>query len=75
MEPTPVGRTLADAIQAVVQIYQGRLQHASRFDPLTSTRAFRICASDFGHLITLPRLHEWADKRAPNVRFVAGPSR
>ena len=73
MEPTPVGRALADAIQTVVKIYKERLQHASRFEPLTSTRAFRICASDFGHLLVLPRLHEWADKRAPNVRFVAVP--
>jgi DNA-binding transcriptional LysR family regulator len=73
MEPTPVGRTLADAVQAIVKIYQGRLQHASRFEPLTSTRTFRICASDFGHLLVLPSLHEWADKRAPNVRFVAVP--
>jgi DNA-binding transcriptional LysR family regulator len=71
MEPTTVGRTLADAIHEVVNIYQGRLQHAARFEPLTSTRIFHICASDFGHLLLLPRLHQWADKLAPNVRFVA----
>jgi DNA-binding transcriptional LysR family regulator len=73
MEPTPLARTLADAIQAVIKIYHGRLQHASRFEPLTSTRAFRIYNSDLGHLITLPRLFEWANKHAPNVRFVAVP--
>src|SRR6266436_4851869 len=73
MEVTQLGHSLVDAVQEMVRIYQGRLQQAARFEPLTSTRAFRICASDFGHLLVLPRLHEWADKRAPNVRFVAVP--
>ena len=73
MEVTQVGRSLIGAVQEMVKIYQGQLQQAARFDPLTSTRAFTICASDFGHLLVLPKLHEWADRRAPNVRFVAVP--
>jgi len=39
MEPTPVGRALADAIQAVVKIYKERLQHASRFEASYLPRA------------------------------------
>jgi DNA-binding transcriptional LysR family regulator len=73
MEVTAAGRSLVGAVQEMLQIYQGRLQHAARFDPMTSTRAFRICASDFGHLLVLPKLHEWADKRAPNVQFISLP--
>jgi DNA-binding transcriptional LysR family regulator len=73
MEVTQLGNSLVDAVQEMVKIYQGRLQQAARFEPLTSTRSFRICASDFGHLLVLPRLHAWSEKRAPNVSFVAVP--
>jgi len=73
MEVTQLGSSLVDAIQQMVEIYQGRLQQAARFDPMTSTRMFRICASDLGHLLVLPKLHAWADKRAPSVSFTAIP--
>ena len=73
MEVTQVGHSLVDAVQEMVKIYQERLQQAARFEPMTSTRSFRICASDFGHLLVLPKLHAWADKKAPNVQFVAVP--
>jgi DNA-binding transcriptional LysR family regulator len=73
MEVTRLGSSLVDPIRQMVEIYNGRLQQAARFDPMTSTRAFRICASDFGHLLVLPKLHAWADKRAPNVCFTAVP--
>src|SRR5258705_13785229 len=38
MEVTQVGRSLIGAVQEMVKIYQGQLQQAARFDPMTSTR-------------------------------------
>ena len=73
MEVTQVGHSLIGAMREVVKIYQGKLQQVARFDPLTSTRAFRICASDFGHLLVLPKLHAWSNQRAPKVSFVGVP--
>ena len=73
MLPTPVGLSMVDAVQEIARIYQERLLHSGSFDAASSTRTFKIVASDFGQLLVLSALERWAEKTAPRVRFVAVP--
>lgn len=64
---------LSDAVHDMIRIYQSRLLHPAAFDPATSTRNFAIAASDFGHLLLLPSLHERLVSTAPFIHFTAAP--
>lgn len=73
MEPTPTAMACADAVASILSIHRTQLLHAGRFDPPTTTRNFKIAASDFGHLLVVSNLHRWSKEVAPLARFTAIP--
>ena len=73
MEPTPVALACAEPVADILRIHRTQLLNAGRFDPATTTRNFRIAASDFGHFLVIPRLHAWSRETAPSARFTAAP--
>lgn len=56
MEPTPCAAELAPAINDILNIYYSKLAKRREFDPQTSTRAFKIAASEIGHALVFPKL-------------------
>jgi DNA-binding transcriptional LysR family regulator len=73
MEPTPTAVACSDAVKEILSIHRIRLLHAGRFDPATTNRNFKIAGSEFGHLLGLSRLHDWARDKAPFASFTAVP--
>jgi DNA-binding transcriptional LysR family regulator len=73
MEPTPVAMASREAVEEIVEIYESKLFRLAGFDPSTASREFKIAASDFGHLLVIPRLDRALAKTAPAVRFTAVP--
>jgi DNA-binding transcriptional LysR family regulator len=73
MEPTPAAIACSDAVEEILNIYRTRLLHVGRFDPSGTYRNFKIAGSEFGQLLGLGRLHDWARDRAPLARFTAVP--
>jgi len=71
LEPTSVALSAASGVSATLEIYRTRLVANPTFDPAESRRNFLIAASDVGHLLTMPRLEQWAARTAPKVRFTA----
>jgi DNA-binding transcriptional LysR family regulator len=67
MEPTPYAARLAEPIgYALSTIYQS-LNEVSTFDPLTSTRKFKLGMTDIGEIYFLPKLMETLAQHAPGV--------
>jgi DNA-binding transcriptional LysR family regulator len=73
MEPTPTAVACSDAVEEILNIHRTRLLNAGCFDPSTTSRNFKIAGSEFGHLLGLSRLHDWARDRAPLARVTAVP--
>lgn len=71
MEPTPLAVAFSGPISQMLELYQTHLRRGATFDPASSTRTFRIAASDFGHMAVLPRLHRGLTALAPQVSFKA----
>ncbi|MDB5576354.1 MAG: LysR family transcriptional regulator [Bradyrhizobium sp.] len=72
-EPTAVAQSCAAGVSAALEIYRTQLMPSPTFDLHSARRNFLIAASDVGHLLTLPRLEQWAASTAPLVRFTAVP--
>ncbi|WP_145203716.1 LysR family transcriptional regulator [Sphingobium sp. B2] len=72
-EPTSIAISAAAGVSEALEIYRTRLVSDSIFEAGSSRRNFFIAASDMGHLLTLPRLEQWAATSAPHVRFTATP--
>lgn len=67
MTPTPLAEQLAGPILAGLDSIRSALDTGQKFDPQTSTRAFRIYMSDMGQLVLLPKLVRAAERDAPRV--------
>ncbi len=67
--PTPNAHTLAEAVQRALELVNGALQNADRFDPATARRTFRIHMSDIGEAEFLPGLMHHVRRLAPGVRI------
>lgn len=73
MEPTPRALAISDTVNQILELYHAELVQASRFEPETSKRNFRIAASDIGHLVVIPRLINTLETTAPGIRITAVP--
>jgi DNA-binding transcriptional LysR family regulator len=56
MQPTPRALQLLAPVQAVMETVRGELLVREGFEPATARRSFRVCLTDMGGLIFLPRL-------------------
>jgi len=71
MAPTPAALAAAEPVRRMLDIYRDQLAHPDRFDPAIARRTFSVAASDFGHLLVLPRLHARIADQAPRVSLSA----
>ena len=65
--PTAAADRIAPAFSDALRAVQAVLDDASRFDPATDRRLFRMHMSDLGEMIFLPPLMKAIRERAPNV--------
>jgi LysR family nod box-dependent transcriptional activator len=73
MIPTPFALLLAPALQAVIGDLDALISTPARFDPATSTRTFRLMASDFILVAVLGDMLPRIEAQAPHLRFTLVP--
>ncbi|VVE71851.1 LysR family transcriptional regulator [Pandoraea captiosa] len=73
MQPTTAALEIATIVSKALESVQVALRYAQRFDPLTSTRTFRLSVSDAGELAYLPAIWGALQPAAPNVRLGVFP--
>lgn len=71
LAPTPAAVAVAGPVRAILDIYRDSLARQGGFDPASSSRRFAVAASDFGHLLMLPRLSAMLALEAPAIRLDA----
>ena len=71
MVPTPAAHALIGPVRRALQEIEGSLNHLKRFDPATSTRAFRIGMRHIVESAALPALVQRVRGLAPGVQLAA----
>ncbi|MDB5930519.1 MAG: transcriptional regulator, LysR family [Polaromonas sp.] len=71
MLPTPRADALIGTVREVLEGLRSLSESASRFDPATARRRFRIFMTDASHITLLPRLFAHVRALAPQVRLEA----
>jgi DNA-binding transcriptional LysR family regulator len=66
MLPTPRARALAQPVAAVLDLLRRDILAGDAFDPATARREFRLCLTDVGSLVFLPRLLHALGREAPD---------
>ncbi len=75
MLPTAHAQNLAPMVAQALADIEMRIMGAANFDPATSQRCFRICASDYASVLLLRPLLAKLEQTAPGVRFeISAPS-
>jgi DNA-binding transcriptional LysR family regulator len=69
MRPTPRTEIVVSKAREILSALRELADDAPRFDPLTSTRLFRICVPDSSHIPMLPQLLSHLGQAAPGVRL------
>ena len=69
MTLTPRATELAPKIRQIFSAIEETLQTKAAFDPLTSTREFRIGMSDYTAFILLPKLMKTLAQQAPHIKL------
>jgi DNA-binding transcriptional LysR family regulator len=69
MMPTAHAQNLAPLVAQALADIEMRIMGAAIFDPATSQRSFRICASDYVTVVLLQPLLVELEKSVPGVRF------
>lgn len=67
MQPTPLVAAITEPLGRSLAIIRGEILGARKFDPKTSQRTFKICVSEVGAFLLVPRLLKLLAKRAPNA--------
>jgi DNA-binding transcriptional LysR family regulator len=67
MEPTPHAEAVIKPIREAIALLRSTLGSRVVFDPLTSTRKFRIAMTDISQIVMLPALMTHLEKAAPSV--------
>lgn len=70
MHPTYKGRRLKTPLRDALATLTRVLAEDVEFDPLNSSRAFRIAATDYVTVVLLPRLLGHLKVHSPNIRIV-----
>lgn len=71
MEPTALAMALALPLQEALNAIERSLTSSLGFDPLSSTRTFRMLTSDVGERVVLPKLMAALKTAAPDIRIEA----
>jgi DNA-binding transcriptional LysR family regulator len=71
--PTDTARRLYPDIRVGLEVIEAAVAGASRFDPTTSDRTFRILATDLGEIALLPSVLAELEVRAPRIRIEVVP--
>src|SRR3546814_565450 len=66
--PTPFADQLAAPIQDMIAIYRQKVRTEQKFDAATTTRNFKVAASDFGQALFLSSLYSSLSSAAPSAR-------
>jgi DNA-binding transcriptional LysR family regulator len=65
MEPTPHASTIIAGVKQAHDLIRAAVEYRDTFDPTTSTRTFRIAATDIGQVVILPSLMNRLRTSAP----------
>ncbi|SEL84185.1 DNA-binding transcriptional regulator, LysR family [Acinetobacter sp. DSM 11652] len=69
VKPTKLAQSLYPSFyEAIVKIDMA-IDSAKHFDPLTSSKVFRLGISDLGEICLLPSLIEYLEQHAPNIKL------
>lgn len=69
LEPTDLAGRIYPDIRVGLEVIDAAVADASNFDPATSTRTFRILATDLGEVALLPSVLAALEERAPGIRL------
>ena len=67
MEPTAHTEEIIGELRHAYELVRAAVEHREAFEPATSTRVFRVSATDLGQVVVLPRLMQRLQERAPGV--------
>ncbi len=67
MEPTDAAMRLHAPFQQALGLLEATIQGAQSFDPMATTRVFRIAMTDTGELFAMPRLLAMLQRLAPGA--------
>lgn len=73
MIPTPRAEIVVAKARKILEAMRQISEELPRFDPLTSTRTFRMCVPDGAQTTLLPDMLQYIRHCAPNVKFEALP--
>jgi DNA-binding transcriptional LysR family regulator len=65
--PTPRAEAIAESLNAGLALLAQSLLPAPTFDPSTTSRRFRIAATDYAEFLLLPALFKTLSNKAPNI--------
>ncbi|AET92423.1 putative LysR-type transcriptional regulator NahR [Burkholderia sp. YI23] len=68
MQPTPRADEIIHPVRQALELLEGNLGRREAFDPMASERAFRICMTDVGQMVIMPRLLDRLSVLAPHIR-------
>jgi LysR family nod box-dependent transcriptional activator len=69
MAPTPLGESLQASIRDCLLHVQATIDIRPQFDPLNSTRSFRLMMSDYVSTVLMPAALRQLQREAPGVRI------
>ncbi|HCS42827.1 MAG TPA: LysR family transcriptional regulator [Pseudomonas sp.] len=73
MQPTRLANSLYASFKEVAQNVDSAIAQARKFDPVSSTRNFRLALSDMGELAFLPRVLRHLNQVAPHIELEVIP--
>ena len=73
LEPTDLARRLYPDVRIGLEVIDAAVVDASTFDPATSTRTFRLLATDLGEISLLPSVLAALVDRGPEIRLDVVP--
>ena len=69
MQPTPRVDALIPSIHQALALFDDSVRRLAVFEPRASERRFRICMTDVGQVVALPRLLKRIKSLAPGMRI------
>ncbi|QYB00245.1 LysR family transcriptional regulator (plasmid) [Rhodococcus sp. USK10] len=73
LKPTQVATRLYPELQQALEVIDSAVRAVSTFDAKTSTRTFRLLATDLGETLLLPAIAGLLRERAPSVKVEVEP--
>lgn len=73
MSPTPRAETLVKEARDVIERVRHLSHESPEFEPMTSSRIFRLCVPDAAQITLLPKILQYTRLHAPDVQIEALP--